>query len=107
MNILAIDIGGTAVKSALFTSDGECVQSGETPSNGKLGGPRLMRTVQEVIGAYKGYEAIGVSTTGQVNAREGTIVFANENVPNYTGTAVGPILSDAFHVPVGVVKFVL
>lgn len=102
MGIISVDIGGTAVKSALFTSAGELIDQKETPSNGKLGGQRVMETVEQVIASYDGFEAIGVSTTGQVNGHTGTIVFANENVPNYTGMPVADILQDRFHVPVAV-----
>ena len=35
---------------------------------------------------YENFEAVGVSTAGQVNTKEGTILYANDNIPGYTGT---------------------
>lgn len=100
MRVLALDIGGTAIKSALLDEGGQVLQEGETPSEGRRGGKRLMERAKAVIDDYTGYDAIGVSTTGQVDAREGRIIFANENVPGYSGMQVAKILRTHARVPV-------
>lgn len=100
MRVLALDIGGTAIKSALLDEGGQVLQEGETPSEGRRGGERLMERAKAVIDGYTGYDAIGVSTTGQVDAREGRIIFANENVPGYSGMQVARILRTHARVPV-------
>ena len=100
MRVLALDIGGTAIKSALLDEGGQVLQEGETPSEGRRGGKRLMERAKAVIDDYTGYDAIGVSTTGQVDAREGRIIFANENVPCYSGMQVARILRTHARVPV-------
>lgn len=100
MSILALDVGGTAIKSALFENDGRISMEKETPSQAKCGGHRLMENVKTVIDGYSGYSALGVSMTGQVDSRSGKIVFANDNVPNFTGTPVADILRAHAHVPV-------
>lgn len=102
MNILALDIGGTALKVAKVTSDGNILESAEYPSEGKKGGPHILNKVCEVISSYSGYERIGISTTGQVDSSTGRIIFANENVPDYTGMELGKIISEKFGVPVAV-----
>ena len=102
MSILALDVGGTAIKSALFENDGRISMEKETPSQAKCGGHRLMENVKTVIDGYSGYSALGVSMTGQVDSRSGKIVFANGNVPNFTGTPVADILRAHAHVPVAV-----
>ena len=102
MNILALDIGGTSIKVAKVTSDGNIIESSEYPSEGKKGGPHILNRACEIISLYKDYERIGISTTGQVNSVTGTIVFANENVPNYTGMELGKIIAEEFGVPVAV-----
>lgn len=102
MNILALDIGGTAIKVAMVTSDGKILNSGEHPSEGKKGGAHILNKVCDIISTYEGYERIGISTTGQVDSSTGTIVFANKNVPDYTGMELGHILSEKFGVPVAV-----
>lgn len=102
MRILALDIGGTAIKSALLDGTGHILREAEVPSEGKRGGPHLMERARAVIGGYDGYDALGVSITGQVDARTGRIVFANDNVPNFTGTPVGELLHAYTGVPVAV-----
>ena len=47
MSILALDVGGTAIKSALFEDDGRISMAKETPSQAKCGGTLL--TVMRVI----------------------------------------------------------
>ena len=100
MRILALDIGGTAIKSALLDGFGHVLREIETPSEGKRGGMHLMECAKAVIDEYAGYDAIGISTTGQVDARNGRIIFANENAPGYSGMQVSRILEAHAHVPV-------
>lgn len=102
MKVLALDIGGTAIKVAIVSEDGNILESNEYLSEGKKGGPHILEKACEIISTYKGYKGIGISTTGQVDALTGSIVYANENVPNYTGMAIGKIISDKFGVPVAV-----
>lgn len=102
MRILALDIGGTAIKSALLDGAGHILKEAETPSEAKRGGAHLMERAKAVIDTYEGFDALGVSTTGQVDARAGRIVFANENVPSYTGMQVADVLRAHAGVPVAV-----
>ena len=102
MKILALDIGGTAIKVAMATPEGKILSSNEYPSEGKKGGQHILKKVCDIISSHKEYEKIGISTTGQVDSLTGTIVFANQNVPNYTGMRIGEIISEKFGVPVAV-----
>ena len=102
MNILAIDIGGTMLKIAEITSEGQIISIYETPSEAKLGGPHVIEKVCSLIENYKGYERIGISTAGQVDSYLGTIIYANDNIPNYTGMEVKKIIEERFKVPVAI-----
>ena len=95
MKVLALDVGGTAIKSALI-SNNKISRESQVPSDGKLGGPHVIENMMKVIDSYKDYDMIGVSTTGQVDSDNGTIIYANENVPNYTGTNLKKILEDKY-----------
>lgn len=101
MRIAALDIGGTSIKSGIW--DGmDTKELKEHATNARNGGRYVMERAVEILGQYQGFEAIGISTAGQVNPLEGSIRYANENIPGYTGMKVRDILEGEFHVPVAV-----
>lgn len=104
MNILALDLGGTVLKSALFSGDGAILRQGDGPSDGRLGGEALLGRAFQAIESYRPFDRIAVSTTGQVDERTGSIAYANKNVPGYTGTPVRAILEERYSVPVSVLN---
>lgn len=99
MKVLALDVGGTEIKSAVI-SDGQIKITNQYPSEGKLGGPHIINNIMRVIDSYEDYDVIGISTTGQVDSIQGSIIYANDNVPNYTGTNLSKIITDKYHKPV-------
>lgn len=103
MKIVAVDIGGTAIKMCLSDEKGNTSEFKEFDTEAGKGGPHLIENLmQKIAGAYSGFDAIGISTASQVNSDEGSIIFANENFPNYTGMKVKAIIEDRFGVPVKV-----
>ena len=99
MKVLVFDIGGTSIKYGCCV-DNVLIDVKETPTEAKKGGRHIMDTLFSLIRQQKGYDAIGISTAGQVNAKKGYIIYANENIPNYTGTRIREELEQEFHVPV-------
>lgn len=61
-----------------------------------------METVISLIETHSDYDAIGISTAGQVHAKDGYIIYANQNIPGYTGIQFKKNLEELFHVPVAV-----
>ena len=101
MRIAALDIGGTSIKSGVW--DGTMVyQWKETPTNASEGGVRLMERAKEILREYAPFDAVGISTAGQVDTEKGAIYYANENIPEYTGMEVRRIMEECFGVPVWV-----
>ena len=96
MRILALDIGGTAIKSAIANEKGEISELKEHDTNAKNGGPYVVERALEIAHGYQDFECIGISTTGQVDPKEGSIVYANENVPQYSGMQVKRIFEQEF-----------
>lgn len=99
MKILALDVGGTEIKSALL-SDKKIEAASQIPSDGKLGGSYILQNIMKVIDSYEDYDVIGISTTGQVDSEKGIIIYANDNVPNYTGTNLKKLIQDKYQRPV-------
>ncbi len=101
MKILVFDIGGTSIKYGICIND-VLQEVKETPTNAGLGGSHIMDTLISLIKEESDYDAIGISTAGQVNSKEGFIIYANQNIPNYTGIQIKKELEELFHVPVTV-----
>lgn len=99
MKALVFDIGGTSIKYAVC-ENGVLFDSKETPTNAQLGGPHILETVISLIEQESGFDAIGISSAGQVNSEDGSIIYANSNIPNYTGMQLRAELEKRFHVPV-------
>lgn len=101
MKLLVFDIGGTSIKYSVCIDD-ELLPVKETPTNAHLGGSHILDTLISLIEKETDYDAIGISTAGQVNANSGSIIYANSNIPNYTGLQLKEKLEERFHVPVTV-----
>ena len=101
MAIMVLDIGGTAIKSGLYI-DGELTDIRETPTEAQKGKEHVVNRAKEIITDYQqhsAFERIGISTAGQVDPVRGEILYANENIPGYTGTKLKEIMEQQFHVP--------
>ena len=98
--IIAIDIGGTAIKVGQFNAQQELLHFHVHPHDGRLGGASLVQKVCTIIEGYSDFHAICISTSGQVNSETGTIIFANDNIPGYTNTNLKQRFEQQFHVPV-------
>lgn len=103
MKTMVLDIGGTALKSAVFNSETNTLEDiRECPSEGRLGGAHIVELVVRTIHEYAqtaDFSTIGISTAGQVDPEDGRIIYANQNVPGYTGIGLGSIVHQEFHVP--------
>ena len=104
MKILAFDIGGTAIKYSICEDD-KLLNVNEIPTNAMMGARHVMDTLKGLTNTLSkdtSFDAIGISTAGQVNAETGSIIYANSNLPGYTGTQIRTELEELFHVPVAV-----
>lgn len=102
MKIAAVDIGGTSIKFCVTDEIGSISKFKEYDTESKRGGPYIVETLIETLSMYPNIDAIAISTAGQVDRQTGSIIYANENIPNYTGTQLKTILEGVFHVPVEV-----
>ena len=99
---ISIDIGGTAIKHGLLSSEGSILSHGETPSEANLGATHLLERVAQIVEGYIAEESIGgicISTAGVVDPETGTIIHANSNIPGYSGTGVKAYFEKRFNLP--------
>lgn len=104
MLTMVLDIGGTAIKSGLY-NDGKLSEVKETPTDAQLGGAHVVDSAIKLIEDYRkisSFKRIGISTAGQVDSAAGRIIYANENIPGYTGTALKDIMERKFGIPTAV-----
>ncbi|XCP86430.1 ROK family protein [Roseburia hominis] len=99
MRLIVVDIGGTSIKSAVC-EEGLLGKKQETDTQAARGGDFVVSELIRIIHSLGEADGIGVSTAGQVDVVSGTIRYANENIPGYTGTRLKEILEREFEVPV-------
>ena len=107
---LGIDLGGTSTKSGLVSSSGELLfeSSEETPA--QAGREALLQHLARVAESgirrarQSGHEpsALGIATAGWVDTGTGTVVYATDNLPGWTGTPIAAILHEKIGLPVAV-----
>lgn len=101
MRTAVLDIGGTSIKAGL--AENGCLQAfREEKTLAGRGGQAVLQTAGEILRDFSGFGRIGISTAGQVNPETGCIVYANENLPAYTGCNVKKFFEDRFGVPTAV-----
>lgn len=103
----AVDIGGTFVKYGLVDDGGRVSAAGKEPTDAG-GRAALQKQVTDIVRRLAAQApdigGIGVSTAGVVDMEHGRIVYANDNMPGYTGTEWQCALEQTFGRPVRVVN---
>lgn len=99
MKVVAVDIGGTSIKSGLW-ENGQLTDLKEVDTEAIKGGEHVVLKAIGLIAKYKNFDAIGISTAGQVDSKEGIIRYANENIPGYTGMRLKERIQQVFAKPV-------
>lgn len=101
--IAALDLGGTRLKACLFCA-GKPGERLEADTLAALGAADVLRRAGELLAQLGPFDALGISTAGQVEPETGIIRYANENLPGYTGTDVKGFFAGRFGVPVAVLN---
>lgn len=90
--VIALDVGGTLVKYGVVSRDGALDGTGSFETRAVEGGERLMERILEQIhalaNAHPEAGAVAVSSPGLISADHGSILFAGENLPGWTGMQV-------------------
>ena len=100
--ILALDIGGSAIKAAFARDTGSIVQMGriETPRNDFAA---FVETLRGILAAVpERPDAVSISICGVVDIETGKMICAN--VPCIDGRVLDADLSEALELPVSIAK---
>lgn len=106
MRIMTLDVGGTAVKSGVYC-DGALEDIREYPTEAEKGGGHVVALIETIIKEYENrhvFTGIGISTAGQVDSVKGRIIYANDNIPGYTGMEIKSIIESRFGKPAAVIN---
>jgi len=100
LKIAVLDIGGTAIKYCLYDNQFRFnkILVQEVLTNAQLGGVAVMEKAKEILSRMGSFDTIAISTAGQVNPISGSIIYATDNIPQYTGTQIKEIMEAEFHV---------
>lgn len=103
MSILAFDVGGTAIKFGIVDEQFNVVFSDEMPTETYEGGNGVMDAIDKKLEEYKGqYDAVGISTAGQIDFERGIVTGGTGNIPNYSGSDLKGAFEKKYNVPVAV-----
>lgn len=105
MELAVVDIGGTAIKYGHWTEEGGVTAVESVPTEAHEGAVKVVERVKVCIESLmksSRVDGIAVSTAGTVDAWTGTIRYATDAIPGYTGYPLQDVLADHFGIPVSV-----
>ncbi len=107
---IGIDVGGTKIAGGIVGPNGQIAHPQTIPTPAAERAPGILRAIVALTrdlldlahreGVTVG--AVGVGTAGQVDHARGTVVFAGENLPGWTGMPLADELRAALGLPVSV-----
>ena len=94
--LIGIDLGGTATKFGLVTSSGDMVQVWTCPTPAKAGREGLLNHLKLAVEKCLNWSvtqdrvvsAVGIATAGWVDCTNGSVAYATDNLPGWTGTRI-------------------
>ena len=96
-NYACFDVGGTFIKYGAIREDGLILKKGKfkTPdSNCRKTIPEdIIMHINEIKESFD-IAAAGISTAGQVDSTKGEVIYATDNLPDYTGTKLYELIKN-------------
>lgn len=99
MKILTFDIGGTNIKYAVCNENFELTDKHSVPTEAAKGGQYIINKVLNIIDEYNDIDRIAISTAGQVDSKNGIVVYSTDNIPYYTGMMVKKMIETKTGIP--------
>jgi glucokinase-like ROK family protein len=102
LNFAALDIGGTTIKYAVVTEQGEISEKASvlTPKTGKIAIINQLCEIVRQLDEVKRIDAVAISSAGQINSLTGEVIFATDAIPEYAGVNIRKELEARINKPV-------
>lgn len=102
--VIGVDIGATRLKAGIVDAQGNLANFTVTPTLAHEGPQsimgRVLDLVKRLLDRVPGVVGIGVGSAGRIDCSQGIVKFATDNIPGWSGTRIGPLLSERFGLPV-------
>ncbi len=103
MRVLAVDIGGTHVKYSQVDDRGTLTGQGQLDTCAREGGEALATRLEafcaRACAEAQGLSGIAISASGQVSPQDGSIRYATDNIPGWTGIQLKARIAEACGLP--------
>jgi glucokinase-like ROK family protein len=109
---IGVDLGGTSVKAGLVDQKGNVTFPAQVPTEASQGrdaiAAQLAKAIEQVLDqAGKAGIApcgLGIASAGAIDARDGSIFAATENLPGWSGFDLRGFAESRFHLPTCVIN---
>ncbi|MGN0521838.1 MAG: ROK family protein [Eubacterium sp.] len=99
MRILTFDIGGTNIKYAICDENFTLSDRHTISTEAQKGGQNLIKKIISIIESYDNIDRVAISTAGQVDSKNGIVVYSTGNIPYYTGMMVKKLIENKTSIP--------
>src|SRR5579862_8180307 len=102
--VIALDVGGTKIAGGIVEGGARVRCREQVPTPTGEGPEAVLAAMFAMAGrlraACPAAAAIGVGSAGMIDHRNGRVIFANENLPGWTGMPIGDRMHEALGLPV-------
>lgn len=97
---VCVDLGATNVKSGLF-SNGELLRVASTPTDTTRGLKGIVESLQRAIDPFmsEAVRAVCISSAGKIDEKTGRVIYATDNLPEYTGFELCAWVRNTYSLP--------
>ncbi|HEV2485746.1 MAG TPA: putative N-acetylmannosamine-6-phosphate 2-epimerase [Terracidiphilus sp.] len=109
---VGIDIGGTSIKAGIVSREGSVSHATQAPTEAARGrdaiAAGLIAVVEQILDKVHRERieicGLGIASAGAIDARDGSVFAATENLPGWAGFELRAFVEQRFHLPVFVVN---
>src|SRR5690625_3192249 len=92
MQVIGIDIGGTEIKAAVGNKEGQLIDKLIIPTPINDGSSKIINAIISIIEQYQmkyiDIKRVGIGSEGRINHTTGLVMYATNNLPNWTGVNI-------------------